>query len=203
MNLIPAVSTLDYMFDEFNKKFFSSSLEKPMIIIQTAGKGKRLPAGWFTLQKVWNKGEEEHYHEINISAEYLHRSIEETASTLIHEMVHLYNFVAEIKDTSNNFVYHNKKYKTEAEKHGLIVEHMEIYGWASTSLNFEAVEFLKTLNIDDSVFKCFREIQRKPKKKLEKWYTFVCQCDEKIKSKNETLEAVCSVCGSEFIRKEK
>jgi len=37
-----------------------------------------------------------------------------------------------IKDVSNNGMYHNKKFKEEAEKRGLIIEKHNTYGWTIT-----------------------------------------------------------------------
>ena len=81
-------------------------------------------------------------YEINISSATLDRPIEETASTLLHEMVHEYCMETGIKDTSNNGVYHNRRFKEQAEAHGLTVDHHEKYGWTITSPSEELLDFI-------------------------------------------------------------
>lgn len=94
---------------------------------------KKTPSayGHVTCSKVWQAGGENKY-EINISLATLDRPIEETASTPLHEMVHEFCLERSIKDTSNNGVYHNKRFKEQAQAHGLVVSHHDKYGWTIT-----------------------------------------------------------------------
>ena len=78
----------------------------------------------------------------NISSATLDRPIEETASTLLHEMVHEYCMESGIKDTSNNGVYHNRRFKEQAEAHSLEVAHHDKYGWTITSPSEELLDFI-------------------------------------------------------------
>ena len=48
-----------------------------------------------------------------------------------------------IKDTSNNGVYHNKRFKAMAEAHGLEVEHHPKYGWTITSPGINLLDFIE------------------------------------------------------------
>ena len=94
------------IFRELNKHYFAGNLPDPIISL------KKTPSayGHITCSKVWQAGGENKY-EINISSATLDRPIEETASTLLHEMVHEYCMETGIKDTSNNGVYHNRRFK--------------------------------------------------------------------------------------------
>ena len=123
-----AAGQLEKMFRELNKHYFAGKLPEPIISL------KKTPSayGHITCSKVWQAGGENKY-EINISSATLDRPIEETASTLLHEMVHEYCMETGIKDTSNNGVYHNRRFKEQAEAHGLTVDHHEKYGWTITS----------------------------------------------------------------------
>ena len=47
-----------------------------------------------------------------------------------------------IEDTSNNGVYHNRRFKEQAEAHGLTVDHHEKYGWTITSPSEELLDFI-------------------------------------------------------------
>lgn len=118
-----AAGQLEKMFRELNKHYFENKLPEPIISL------KKTPSayGHITCSKVWQAGGENKY-EINISSATLDRPIEETASTLLHEMVHEYCMESGIKDTSNNGVYHNRRFKEQAEAHGLEVAHHDKYG---------------------------------------------------------------------------
>ena len=89
--------------------------------------------GHYTTFNAWNvKGEGR--REINLGAGTLDRPLEYTVTTLIHEMVHMFNdTVLHEKDTSNKGVYHNKVFKREAEAHGLICHQNGHHGWSDTS----------------------------------------------------------------------
>ena len=107
-----AAGQLEKMFRELNKHCFAGKLPEPIISL------KKTPSayGHITCSKVWQAGGENKY-EINISSATLDRPIEETASTLLHEMVHEYCMETGIKDTSNNGVYHNRRFKEQAARH--------------------------------------------------------------------------------------
>ena len=78
-----AAGQLEKMFRELNKHYFAGKLPEPIISL------KKTPSayGHITCSKVWQAGGENKY-EINISSATLDRPIEETASTLLHEMTH-------------------------------------------------------------------------------------------------------------------
>ena len=105
-----AAGQLEKMFRELNKHYFAGKLPEPIISL------KKTPSayGHITCSKVWQAGGENKY-EINISSATLDRPIEETASTLLHEMVHEYCMETGIKDTSNNGVYHNRRFKEQLD----------------------------------------------------------------------------------------
>ena len=60
---------------------------------------------------------------MNIGAGTLDRPIENVTATVLHEMVHLFNLQAGIQDTSRGNTYHNKRFKEEAEKRGLLIDY--------------------------------------------------------------------------------
>ena len=196
-----AVVGLETLFNSANSHFYNNELEKPVILIQTSG--KRHAYGWCTVNKVWNSNEE-HYYEISIAAEYLQRPIQEVFATLLHEMVHLYNAIHEIKDTTNNYSYHNKRFKIEAENRGLIIEHSAKYGWTLTTLNEEAITFLSTIPVDISSFSFSRHVQvLLPKENKYKLYNYQCPCGEKVKSlevgeEGSHLQIRCTNCDGYF-----
>ena len=90
-----AAGQLEKMFRELNKHYFAGTLPEPIISL------KKTPSayGHITCSKVWQAGGKNKY-EINISSATLDRPIEETASTLLHEMVHEYCMETGIKRKS-------------------------------------------------------------------------------------------------------
>ena len=116
-----AVTELKNIYDNLNRDYYEDKLPEVVITIQSSPKGKAY--GWYAKDR-WGveTDKEKAFDEINISAEYLSRPIENIISTMQHEMVHLYCAMNDIKDTSNNNVYHNKKFKEEAEQRGLSIE---------------------------------------------------------------------------------
>lgn len=130
---------LEKMFRALNQDFFGGELEEPIITIQSTPRAY----GHVTVAKTWRR-KEDWRHELNIGAETLERPIEDVAATMLHEMVHLYNLAHGVKDCSRGGVYHNKKFKEEAEQRGLNVEHHEKYGWTLTSPSEELLDYILT-----------------------------------------------------------
>jgi hypothetical protein len=172
------VAKLEDLFEKFNAHFYESKLETPIITVSPDDTKGAL--GWFTSWRSWHRlgSEDEGYYEINICAESLARPFPDICETLLHEMVHLHCKTSEIKDTSRGGSYHNKKYKEEAELHGLIVEQSQSSGWNMTKLNPEADALIRSL--DQHTFDLYR-------KKLVKLKT--------SGSKSSSRKYVCPDCG--------
>jgi hypothetical protein len=191
---------LNKLFLAINKQFYGGELETPNILVQSVGKKKWY--GYCTTKKVWDINGEETY-EIAISSEYLNRSFEEVVSTLMHEMVHLYNLAHGIKDVSGT-QYHNKRFRIEADKRGLVITYARVIGWSVTQLQDATKDWLSTVEVDKSVFDAVRKTPLGIKKKAQKTYTYTCpMCEEKVLSKNPDLEIRCEDCQELFERKMK
>ena len=80
---------LNKIFDILNGAFFENALSRPTITIQSTPKAY----GHFSLRADTWISKVGSTHEINIGAGTLARPIEEVAATLLHEMVHYWNFV--------------------------------------------------------------------------------------------------------------
>jgi hypothetical protein len=191
------LTELNRVFDLLNKEFFAGKLYMPIIIVQSARKKRVL--GTCSVNRIWVQKHDDNKnpkHEISISAEYLDRPIEEICATLLHEMVHLYNGLHDIKDTSNNCVYHNKRFKEESEKRGLIIEKAPTIGWSVTTLKPETKTLIKSFNINEAVFDYYRQGAKvfptalgkgtlTKEEKLQKLYARL----EKIKQRIQKVEA--------------
>lgn len=132
-----AAGYLEKMFRALNRDWFSGELEEPIITIQSTPRAY----GHVSVAKTW-KRKDDWRHELNIGAETLNRPIEEVVATLGHEMTHLYNIAHGIQDCSRGGAYHNRKFRDEAERRGLIIKHHPTYGWAITEPSDKLLEYI-------------------------------------------------------------
>lgn len=136
---------LNKVFDLLNAEFFESELSRPTITIQSTPKAY----GHFSLREDTWVSTLGGTHEINIGAGTLSRPIEEVAATLLHEMVHYWNYIHGIQDCSRGNTYHNRKFKAAAEAHGLIVDHHDKYGWTITKPSDKLLEVILKYDLTD------------------------------------------------------
>lgn len=187
--IIPFIKCMEKLFIHLNKKLFNGELDRPVITVQTDSKNRSY--GWCTCWKAWkiksnetidvNSKEftENGYYEINITAEYTGRPFDNVASTMLHEMVHLYNIKHGIKDTSRNGTFHNKKFAESAISHGLTAEQTEKYGFSHTELNEKGKKAVDTFKSGED-FQLYRYTPVKAKVTREK---------------SHSIKYVCPVCG--------
>ena len=136
---------LNKVFDLLNAEFFENALSRPTITIQSTPKAY----GHFSLREDTWISKLGGTHEINIGAGTLSRPIEEVAATLLHEMVHYYNYEMGIQDCSRGNTYHNRRFKEAAEARGLIVTHSDKYGWSHTSPSDRLLEVILDNDLTD------------------------------------------------------
>lgn len=140
-----AAGYLNKIFDQLNYRFFDGSLSRPTITIQSTPKAY----GHFSLREDTWVSTTGATHEINIGAGTLARPIEAVCATLLHEMVHYYNFVNGVKDCSRGNTYHNRRFKEAAEQRGLLVSHHEKYGWTITEPGDDLIMFVLENDLSD------------------------------------------------------
>lgn len=128
---------LEKMYRQLNADKFNNELEEPVITIQSTPRAY----GHVTCGRVWKSKDCQRY-ELNIGAGTLDRPIENVVSTLLHEMVHIYNLMNGIQDCSRGNTYHNKKFKDKAESVGLVIDHDTKYGWTITSPSDELILYI-------------------------------------------------------------
>lgn len=128
---------LEKIFRALNTDWFGGELEEPIITIQSTPSAY----GHVTVAKTW-KRKDDWRHELNIGAETLNRPIENVVATMVHEMVHLYNIAHNIQDCSRGGVYHNKRFRDEAERRGLVIGHHPSYGWTITEPSEALIDYI-------------------------------------------------------------
>lgn len=132
--------------------------------------------------------------EINLGAGTLDRQIFECCASLIHEMTHWYNWLHDVKDVSRGGSYHNRRFKTEAEKHGIQIEYDERIGWSITTATEELIEWCIENSLED--FRLGRN----------EWTTFLPGGGAKAgnsgpaptvtKKKGNSIKMICPCCGN-------
>ena len=172
---------LEDAYRVFNREYFNGELPMVMITIQSSLKAY----GHCTTKKIWASGSDR-YYELNLSAEYLSRPIENVLATLVHEMVHIYCMETGIKDTSNNGRYHNKRFKTEAEMRDLKIAYAPTIGWSVTEPTEVFIRNVKNWGLYDA---------------CENYRLGALQTDgadgtDKPRKKTSTRKYYCPVCGN-------
>ncbi|PFW43785.1 SprT-like domain-containing protein [Priestia megaterium] len=194
-------TTLHQLFRHYNETLFNGELPTPAIVIES--KGNKKAYGWCSVDKVW-KGEEVDVHEIGMASEHINRPFRETATTLLHEIVHLHNGLNGIKDTSRGYTYHNKKFKQQCELHGMeyvtMTEADSKNGWNKPDLTDATWSMIKSWKLDEDAFKLARfdfSEQKKKEKKKTQW-RWECPCGTVVRSTKPVVNIACLDCGGKF-----
>ena len=199
VSLKPVIEELESLFSKFNTRIFAGKLEQPVITVSPDH--TRGAYGWCTGWKAWQNGTENGgFYEINLCAEYLNRPFEETCSTLIHEMVHLWNLQEGVQDTSRSGTYHNQKFKTAAEDTGaLTVEKGAKYGWHITKLSPDGEAFVKGLGKNGFSLVRPKVPSLKGSSSKQSSRKYVCPCCGAIIRATKEVRVICADCDIEFV----
>ena len=198
---LETISWLGRLYDYFNSKLFKNELERPVITVQTDERNRAY--GWFTCGKVWKESEKDDgQYEINMSAQFLNRPVNEIAGTLIHEMCHHYAKEYNLQDCSRGGSYHNKLFKKIAEEHGLQVENVPKIGWSKTSLTEETerivAEFLR-FNDEKLIYRV--PVQKGARVKSSSTRKYACPCCGNSVRATKSVNIMCADC-NEFMTEE-
>lgn len=107
--------TLNQAYEFFNKELFNSELSTCLITMQRKSKAR----GYFSPERFEARDEDKHYiHEIALNPQqFINRTDDEIISTLVHEMVHLWQ---EENGNPPRRNYHNREWAQKMEEIGLI-----------------------------------------------------------------------------------
>lgn len=207
---IQVINEFESLFNQINDKWFNSQLPIPIITMQTSQKAY----GWFFAESWQDKDKEnseqkseniKHYNELNLSPEYLTRSLLEICVTICHECCHLFAHITDQQDTSNGNVYHNKVFREIGEAHGLIVEKgaKASNGWGYTVASMPFQHWVENeVTCDMSIFDKYRNPPKKAKKPIKPIVTYSCpECEKKAKG-DEGIFILCKECGKLMLTKE-
>ena len=223
---IATVAYLGKLYDFVNAKLFGGELVKPVITIQTDERNKT--NGWWSVKKVWKwidkepancaecdtpndcenytecyKPVEREEHELNMTAQQLHRPINEIAATLIHEMCHQYASVHDMKDTSRSGNYHNKLYKKIAETHGLTVECVPQIGWSHTTLTNETAAMIADYVKDNPATVIYRlPVMKGQTVKTTSTRKYKCPCCGQSVRATKAVNIICADCNEPMSEEE-
>lgn len=189
MKISEEVVFLEEAFDVLNEKYFESALSRPAITIQSTPRAH----GHFTPYDAWDNRHGLKLKEINLGAESLRRPVSEVIATLMHEMVHYYCHVQGIKDVSRGNTYHNKRFKEEAEKRGLIIGYSAGVGYSLTQPSQSIADLVRDLGWQDKL-----QLYRNPEYKTSADGSKKGNGEKegpKSKKKSSTRKYVCPKCG--------
>ena len=192
------INYISEMYDFFNEKLFNSELIKPVLTISPDEKNKAY--GWITRDKLWKENEnDEGMYEINLSAQFLNRSISETASTLIHEMCHQWARINGFQDTARSGSFHNKLFKEIAEDHGLNAQYVHGRGWTATTLNEGTAKLLSSFIEKHPQTLIYREMPIKVKRVRDvSIRKYVCpDCEASVRA-TKAVNVVCGDCNKQM-----
>lgn len=151
-NMSRVIGEIQSIGRKINKDWFSGELDMERVIFSTTSTPRVY--GHFTpylSYRIHDKATGERGAvEINISSATIDsRPIEFVISTMIHEMTHYYNWSHGVKDCSRQGQYHSKKFKLEAEKHGLHIDYDSRIGWSLTEPTEELIEWVIENGFED------------------------------------------------------
>lgn len=179
---------LTRIFNRLNKHFWNNELPEVLITFVPTKKAY----GHLTVNPVWvSKITDEAKYELNISGLDIDRTAEEICATLLHEQVHLYCKIHNLKETSDEHRFHNKTFKRIAEEHGLNVTYAGRIGWSPSTLDDEARKYVKRLNIKQF------ELHRKASKGLgtRALLRYQCLgCGESVAWLSKPQNLICGLC---------
>lgn len=191
---ISTVQYLSKLYDTFNSAFFGGELVKPVITVQQCARNKY--NGWWTVKRTWFENKEDSgEYELNISAQFLDRSIVEIAATLLHEMCHQYASANGIQDCSRSGTYHNTQYKRIAESHGLTVQKAPSIGWSVTELGEHAQAIVSGFVQENPETLIYRsQVFKVQKVKSSSTRKYVCPCCGMSVRATKTVNIMCADC---------
>lgn len=206
------VQYLQKIYNLINEEYFGGQLEEITLTVQESTRSY----GHVSVSNTWFTTDNKAMKELNVSANYLTRDIVEVVTTLIHECCHIYNMENNIKDTSNGYIYHNKRFKKTAEELGKIkIDRHEKYGWTISTPTEETIDFCIRNGLENIMIGRQSEFSfggftggtsgnttptRPTTTKPSSTRKYICPCCGNIIRATKEVNVVCGDCNVKFIR---
>lgn len=149
-NMARVIGEIQRIGRMINQDWFNGQLDMDRVIFTVQSTPKAY--GHFTpylSYRVHDKEGERGAVEINLGAGTLDRDIVEVCVTLIHELTHYLNWTLGVQDCSRNNTYHSKKFKNEAEKHGIVCEYDQRIGWSISTASEALIDWCIENDLQD------------------------------------------------------
>ncbi len=132
-----------------------------------------------------------------VGGEGLARGGQDVFGTMLHEGAHALAREREVKDTSREGRYHNRRFKALAEELGLQVERHEQIGWAVTELGaYAAGEYAPTIAVLERAIVAYRDREQPAAgRRSAGAVTASCRCGRRIRIAPSVLRRGAILCG--------
>lgn len=199
-SITPAVIAAEKLVEWFVEDVLGEAVNFPLTVnIRPFGKKSLTKYGHFTIEPNWSTREGNPVWEICLVAEHLSKDPRQTATTILHEAVHVYNFVRGEKDAAKSG-RHNGTFAEAAETAGLIVQKDDKHGYVTTGISDELWEKIEQhCPVSVETFNLFYNAYEPKEPKPSKTKVYQCGCEFKVRvpSKQE-MDADCNICGQHF-----
>lgn len=172
-------------------KHFTLKVPAAQIVVTIASAGRKQAVGWFGADH-WRNCKPDGIHEINLCSEYL--KTHDMGELILHELAHAENRTLGIRDCAGRM--HNKKFKTMAERLGLVVKDRDSsVGYGFTDLADGGKDFLKKIAFKHKLF-CLARLSGGPKKKAgSRLIKCACpSCGYTVRTTQKWIEAGLPIC---------
>jgi predicted SprT family Zn-dependent metalloprotease len=202
-------NTLDAAYTFFNKQLFDNQLPECMILLHRKGKhnlGYFRPERFVERIEKKKKGQKtKYFDELSLNPDnFINASDTSILSTLLHEMVHVWQFNCTDKYPKNG--YHDKKWGAKMIEVGLMPSNTGDEGGKQTGQQMhhyiirggkfekKTLEFLKSRSIKLSSFPLASNSTSQKKNKIK----YSCSCGYNIWGKPD-LDISCNECNERFM----
>lgn len=147
----------------------------------------------------WRRADGSAWSEILVAGEGLDRGPDGVLATLLHEAAHALAFARQIRDTSKNGRYHNRRFAGVATELGLQVGTLPPYGFAATSLTPAAGRrYAMALRDLDDALVLWRETEPRTggaSRQGRSSTTCRCACPRRLRLPDSAIAEAPVICG--------
>ena len=165
--------------------------------------------GCASVEPQYTKGELQ-FLDVCLNPKYLFigNNLDKNIATMIHETIHVYCRKNDIKEVSNNFRYHNKRFEELAKRCGLLTEKDKTIGVTTPGITQELKKWIEE---NDLISKALQKVKMKPlnkeqetktsKKAQQSFVAYICpECGASIRAKRG-MNILCGDCDCNYIEK--